>query len=380
MNRDTSAYIHFPWCLRKCPYCDFATRSTDPNAIPHEAYAARVERSLREANRQLDGRRLLSIFVGGGTPSLWEARQVGRVLRAVRGAFAEQVDDLEVTVECNPTSLNAEKAEALVSEGVTRFSLGVQSLSNRHLRYLGRLHDAEAARAALAAAQDTGARVSVDLMFGMPNQSTDELVNDLSELVERTVDHLSLYALTIEPGTQFGELHRKRRLQIAPEDDYANLYLAAEAYLVQQGFNHYEVSNYAREGAHSVHNQHYWEGGDYLGLGAGAVGCLTSRAGVAERRRNEPVGERWLAGNGQSECETLGPQEIIREGLMLGLRTSKGANLRSIGERAAQGVLAGRERNADRRIACGDLVHDGDNWRVPVDRWLRLDGIIADVF
>ena len=379
MNRDTSAYVHFPWCWRKCPYCDFATRAIDPASIPHQAYADAVVRQVESYETTLDGRRLVSVFFGGGTPSLWDPRQIGRVLVEIRRAFTSEVDALEVTVECNPSSLDSERVRIMRQEGVTRLSLGVQSLSDRHLRFLGRLHDANAALTALDVATRAELAVSTDIMFGMPGQTRTELIDDLTQVLERGVDHLSVYALTIEPGTRFGELHRKHRLAIAPDGDYAHLYLEAEAYLIEHGFDHYEVSNYAR-GAQSVHNGHYWQGGDYLGLGAGAVGCLTNSPGHAVRTRNAPGGEQWLGDGEIAEREVLGPQELIREGLMLGLRTSRGANLSEIEARAGTAVAIGRERSIKRGTRRGDLLANTDVWRVPSDRWLRLDGIVADLF
>ena len=380
MNRDTSVYVHFPWCLKKCPYCDFATRRIDAPAIPHAAYADGVLRQLEDLQPELDGRRLVSVFFGGGTPSLWQPDELGRALRGIRDAFANEAHDLEVTVECNPSSLDIHNANAFAAQGVGRLSVGVQSLSDKHLGFLGRLHDRAKALSALDVALRAVPRVSADLMFGMPQQSTENLRGDVAQLLDRGVTHVSAYALTVEPGTRFGELRRKGKLAIAPDDDYAAMYLAAEAALTESGFEHYEVSNYAIHGEESLHNAHYWRGGDYVGLGAGAVGCLTLEPGRALRFKNEPTGERWLEGAPPVESETLGPTELVREGLMLGLRTLEGMQPSTIEARAGRKVIEGREMAVADRSARGDLIREGNRWRVPRDRWLRLDGIVADLF
>lgn len=380
-DRLTSVYVHFPWCAKKCPYCDFATRATEPTAIPHERYADAILRELERRGGSLEGRRLASVFFGGGTPSLWDPDALGRVLAAIKGAFPTHAGSVEVTAECNPSSLDRARAAGLRKAGVDRLSIGVQSLVNDQLRYLGRLHDAEGARAALRAAAHEVDRVSADLIFGMPGQRPEQLAAELEQLVELGVEHLSAYALTIEPATLFGELHRRGRLRVASDDQYASLFLAAEATLDRHGFSHYEVSNYARPGAESVHNAHYWKGGDYLGLGAAAVGCLTTAPGQAYRFRNESDPARYLANPGQEEeRERLGPSELIREALMLGLRTRDGLHLERARARAGEDPLARRAAAVERRVAQGDLVHEPPLLRIPQDRWLSLDSIVLDLF
>ncbi len=376
MTRSTSVYVHFPWCLKKCPYCDFATRRTERSAVPHEPYADAVLRELEAWAPDLDGRPLESVFFGGGTPSLWEPKALGRVLRGVLSAFESRAPDVEITVECNPSSLDPARVEALRGEGVNRLSIGVQSLDDDHLRFLGRLHDSAGALRALEEAVGRVPRLSADLMFGMPGQTAARLTRAIDQLVERGVRHVSAYALTIEPGT----LHRKGRLPIAPEEAYAAMFVATEERFAAHGLHHYEVSNYAIPGEESRHNLHYWRGGDYLGLGAAAVGCLTRGTGEAERVRNEPEGERYLAGRGPCERETLGPPELLREALMLGLRTEEGVDVAQAERRAGRPLIEDRRPAVERRAARGDLVVTDTRWYVPRERWLHLDGIIADLF
>jgi len=377
----TSVYIHFPWCARKCPYCDFSTEPIRTAALPHEPYADAVLRELDARAADLQGRQLYSIFFGGGTPSLWDPSALKRTLEGITGAFDRTSKDLEVTVECNPNSLTRDKIARLREAGVGRVSVGVQSLRDTHLRFLGRLHDSQQAVAALEDAKAEMPRVSADLMFGMPGQTLDELGEDIARIADTGARHVSAYALTIEEKTMFGSLHRAGKLRVAPEEQYADLFEQVERCFDDLGWTHYEVSNYAAEGQESRHNLHYWRGGAYVGLGAAAVGCLDQGPGRAERWRNDSNPQRYLAGGTlEAEVEALGPQEIVREALMLGLRTVDGMNLTTTARRAGRDPKAGREREIDRAIYEGNLAQVGDWLRVPRDRWLKLDGIVRDLF
>ena len=373
----TSAYIHFPWCLKKCPYCDFASASTRRDQVAHAAYADAVLRELEP--HALGDRTLFSVFFGGGTPSLWDPAELGRVLAGVRAAFGAEREDLEITIECNPTSLDADKARALAAVGVNRLSVGVQSLDARHLRHLGRLHDAEGALRALRAAREGVARVSGDLMFGMPEQTPAEFTAEIEGVLACGVEHVSAYALTIEPDTQFGALHKKGKLPLATEDAYADTFVAARERFAAAGLGQYEVSNYALPGAESRHNQHYWRGGDYLGIGAGAVGTL-SDGPSARRTKNEAHPERYMQGAPPAFVEELSPEDRVREALMLGLRTAEGVDLAAVQERTGLDLREGRERALERRHASGDVTLDGRMLRVPQERWLGLDSVVADLF
>jgi putative oxygen-independent coproporphyrinogen III oxidase len=371
-----SVYLHFPWCLRKCPYCDFATSPLAKAEIPHETYADAV---LRELEMRAPRGQLYSIFFGGGTPSLWEPAQLGRVLQGVLGAFSARADDVEITVECNPSSLDEERAAQLRAVGVNRLSVGVQSLDDDELKFLGRLHDRALALRALKAAQRSFERVSADLMFALPSQPAERFYGYLDTLLELGLSHVSAYALTIEAATPFGAQARKGLLRPAPDESYAGMFEGVASKLEQAGFEHYEVSNYARPGESSRHNQHYWRGGDYLGLGAAAVGCMHGR-----RWRNHPDATRYMARAHAPEVEVFEEQldavAKIREALMLGLRTREGVDLRALGERVQSDPRAGRERALERRLARGDITLEGDILRVPQARWLMLDGIVADLF
>lgn len=378
---DTSVYVHFPWCLAKCPYCDFASASIRRVEVPHARYADAVLRELEARSALLPGRRLTSVFFGGGTPSLWDPAELGRVLSAIRAAFEEIAPDLEVSVECNPTSLDRARAAALREQGVGRLSVGMQSLDAGRLRFLGRLHDPAGALRALSDALAEMPRVSGDLMFGMPEQRPEDFVAEIEAVLETGVRHVSAYALTIEPDTQFGALHRKGKLPVASDEAYAETFLAAREAFARGGLAHYEVSNYAVPGEEARHNLHYWRGGDYLGLGAGAVGCLTSSEGTSRRYRNEPRPERYREAPGHEVFEErLTCDERIGEALMLGLRTARGVDLEALRARTGRDPREGRERGLARRLERGDVRLEAGRLLVPRDRWLLLDSIVADVF
>ena len=380
-----AVYVHFPWCLQRCPYCDFATEAINPTRIPHARYADAV---VRELGLRLDalppGARARTLFFGGGTPSLWEPADLGRVIAAV----ARRGDLAEITVECNPTSLDAERCARWKDVGVDRVSIGVQSLRDEHLRYLGRLHDAAGASRAVQTAVRAGAlRVSADVMFGLAEQSIEALTEDLGALLGEGVEHLSCYALTIESGTRFGELARKGRLPRLEDDRVATMYEAVERTCEGAGLGHYEVSNYARPGATSRHNEAYWRGEWYLGLGAGAVGCTaaTEDGRAGERWRNDADAEAYCAAleRGEfppGETEAIGPETRVQEGLMLGLRTALGVDLAGLAARTGVDPRVGREAAVARESARGNVVDEGARWTIPRSRWLLADDIVARLF
>jgi len=393
------AYVHFPWCLEKCPYCDFVSFKTTRSAIDHEGYAEAVIRELRARAAFFEGHTLRSLFFGGGTPSLWAPAALGRVVDALRDTFPV-ADDFEVTAECNPSSFDAEVVGGLSVAGVHRFSIGVQSLDGAQLKHLGRLHGIEGALASVQAAVQSGARVSADLIFGLPGQSPTEAAEHAGALVELGLDHLSAYALTIEPGTRFGELARRGRLPLATDDATCDAFLAVEAALAARGLAHYEVLNYARPGHESRHNLGYWRGAAYLGLGCAAVGCGRSRAPApvsAIRYRNETDPARYLAkthalrvgadpalDDGLSqELERLDAETLLRERIMLGLRLSEGLDLRAAAVAlglSPEAVWSGRRRTIEHLVRDGDLIVDGTTLVVAPDRRLRTDGLAARLF
>lgn len=380
-----SIYVHFPWCLAKCPYCDFVSYATERDGIDHARYARAIiaEAEIRAA--ELSVGRIQSVFFGGGTPSLWEPNELGRVLAHLRSSFVFD-GDVEVTVECNPTSLDENRARALRDVGVNRLSVGTQSLRAEQLRYLGRLHDPDGARRAVAAAIAAGVpRVSTDLIFGLPDQPPEDARAQAEELAATGLSHLSCYQLTIEPGTQFGERKKRGLLPLADEGMVAESFLAIDEALTARGLRHYEISNYAGPGEEARHNLGYWRGEEYVGLGCGAYGFART-AGGGVRWRNEILPDRYagraIAGEAPTmTTEPLDPEALLRERLMLGLRVAEGVDLgRARAELGIDPWTRERLRAVERLIARGRLARDGDWLRIPRDAWLFTDDTASRLF
>jgi oxygen-independent coproporphyrinogen-3 oxidase len=334
-------------------------------------------------------RRIGSIFFGGGTPSLWDPRELGRVLAAIR-ARLDCDDGMEVTVECNPTSLDLPKAQALHEQGVNRLSIGTQSLRADQLTYLGRLHDPNGARAALLAALASDIpRVSTDLIFGLPDQTPEDARSQAETLAALGLTHLSCYQLTIEPGTPFGELAKRGRLPRADDGVVAESFLAIDEALRGFGLAHYEISNYARPGEEARHNLGYWRGEEYLGLGCGAFGFVRDEStGTAVRYRNDATPERYVDATRTPESvlragtrEALDAETMLRERIMLGLRLSVGFDLALAGEDlGVVGWTEARQREARALEARGRLGRDGDRLFLPPAAWLWADDSAARLF
>jgi putative oxygen-independent coproporphyrinogen III oxidase len=387
-------YVHFPFCLKKCPYCDFVSFARAREQIDHRGYADAVLAELGRQRHVLEGRRLTTIFFGGGTPSLWDPEELGRVLHGILAAAGERADDVEVTAECNPTSLDEDRARAFKDQGVGRLSVGVQGLDAERLAFLGRLHDPDGGLAAVRAAIRAGVpRVSADLIYGVATgpeprgtMSPEDSAAEVRRVAETGVTHLSAYSLTIEPGTQFGELARRGRLPIAPDDAVADAFFAVEEALEALGFVHYEISNYARPGAEARHNLGYWRGVDYLGLGCAAFGTLSAAGGAAIRYRNMIDPARYVAAAlagvpVEAEREELDPETRLRERIMLGLRLLEGVDLDAAeAELGVSPWTPARRRAADRLVAKGRLEIEGSRLRVPRAARVWTDGVAVELF
>lgn len=399
-----SVYVHFPWCLAKCPYCDFVSYAAPREDIDHRGYADAVLREAEARRAQLGDRDLpvRSIFFGGGTPSLWEPRELGRVLARLKEIF-QVTRDAEVTVECNPTSLDEERARALLDVGVGRLSIGTQSLRAEQLRYLGRLHDPEGARKAIAGALRAGVpRVSTDLIFGLPEQTPEDARAQALALADTGIRHLSCYQLTIEPGTQFGERKKRGLLPLADDGQVADAFLAIDEALEARGLRHYEISNYAVEGDEARHNLAYWRGDEYIGLGVAAFGFVRTderHQGVGEpargvRYRNAIEPRKYVARTQETltgpigdedgltiYAEPLDAEAMLRERIMLGLRIRDGVDF-DLAERdlGIAPFTDERLRTVENLEARGRLTRRGSVLQVPRAAWLFTDDIASRLF
>ncbi|MFP4404617.1 radical SAM family heme chaperone HemW [Rhodosalinus sp.] len=321
-------YVHWPFCAAKCPYCDF--NSHVARHIDQRRWQAAFLSEIDRVGRLTQGRVLSSVFFGGGTPSLMDPELVDAILTRVRATWP-MANDAEITLEANPTSVEAGRFRGYAHAGVSRVSLGVQALNDADLARLGRLHTAADARRAFDIARDTFGRVSFDLIYGRQDQSLEAWRAELSEALAMAVDHLSLYQLTIEPGTAFGDRHARGGLKGLPDEDLAaGMYEETQDLCKAAGFSAYEVSNHARSGAEGRHNLVYWRYGDFAGIGPGAHGRLTLNG---SRQATEAVMEpaRWLAavedGKGVETATAIPPQDQAGEYLMMGLRVSEGIDL-----------------------------------------------------
>ncbi len=342
-------YIHWPFCLAKCPYCDFNSHVRD--TIPQARFAKALRAELAYDAARLGRRRLTSIFFGGGTPSLMAPETVAALIEDARTLF-DAAPDLEITLEANPTSVEARRLHQFRQAGVNRISLGVQALDDRALAFLGREHSATQARAALDTARSLFPRLTFDLIYARPEQTIAAWRQELATALQLADDHLSLYQLTIETGTRFEALYRKGAFTLPDNDTAAALYEATTELTQAHGMVAYEVSNYARPGSESQHNLTYWRYADYLGIGPGAHGRLSFGDTLQATRRHrapEPWAERVEStGTGQTSEENLTPHDRAQEMLLMGLRVREGIDLQRFHARTGmtldnavdQGVLA----------------------------------------
>jgi oxygen-independent coproporphyrinogen-3 oxidase len=368
-------YVHWPFCVSKCPYCDFNSHVRDQ--VDQAAWRDALLADLAHEAAMLPGRTLGSIFFGGGTPSLMPPATVAAILDAAarHWSFAP---DIEITLEANPSSVEAARFADLAAAGVNRASLGLQALDDDALRFLGRAHDVDEGLAALGVAQSVFARTSIDLIYARPGQPQAGWEAELARAIALGTEHLSLYQLTIEPGTRFATDAAKGRLTIPDADTAADLFETTRAITAAVGLPAYETSNHARAGAESRHNLTYWRYGDYAGIGPGAHG---RRDGLATIRRKKP--ENWLAavarnGHGIESEDALTPHERATEALVMGLRLAEGIDLPRVA--ALAGGTAPIDHDAVERLSRHGLIaRDGDHLRVTEAGAPVLEGILRDI-
>ncbi|KTT73481.1 coproporphyrinogen III oxidase [Sphingomonas endophytica] len=368
-------YIHWPFCVSKCPYCDFNShvRATVDEAAWQRALLA----DLAHEAALLPGRRLGSIFFGGGTPSLMPPATVAALIEAAVAAWPP-TDDVEITLEANPSSVEAARFADIAAAGVNRVSLGLQALDDEALHFLGRAHDVSEALGALDVAQARFARVSIDLIYARPGQPLAMWEAELARALSLGTEHLSLYQLTIEPGTRFATEAAAGRLTIPDGDAAADLFELTRDRTAAAGIPAYEISNHARAGEESRHNLAYWRYRDYVGIGPGAHG---RRHRLASFRRRKP--ENWLAavarnGHGIESEEPLAPTTRASEALLMGLRLAEGVDLAAIAADSGVPVPALVD---DAAIAAlpGLIARDGTRLRVTEAGMILLDAILPRV-
>ena len=318
-------YVHWPFCLAKCPYCDF--NSHFAASIDQRRWAAAYVQEIGRVAAETPGRVLRSVFFGGGTPSLMQPETVAAVLDAAKAGWTF-ANDIEITLEANPTSVEAGRFRGYAAAGVNRLSMGVQALNDADLRALGRMHSAAEARAAFDIARAIFPRISFDLIYARQNQSVRDWAAELRAAIGMAVDHLSLYQLTIEPGTAFGARHAAGKLRGLPDEDLAaDMWEVTQEVTAEAGLAGYEISNHAAPGSESRHNLIYWRQGDYAGIGPGAHGRLTLDGRRWATESPLAPGE-WLAavgrGSGESLREEIGSDDLRVERLMMGLRLTEG--------------------------------------------------------
>ncbi|MEZ5672925.1 MAG: radical SAM family heme chaperone HemW, partial [Thiotrichaceae bacterium] len=313
-NPPLSLYIHIPWCARKCPYCDFNSHAQSPQDIPQLTYLTALFADLERELPQIAAREIVSIFIGGGTPSLLAPEIIEQLLTGLRSRLNLR-DNLEITLEANPGSADSEKFQRFHQAGVNRLSLGIQSFDTKTLQQLGRIHDADAAQRAILLAQQAGFQhLNLDLMFGLPGQTWDSALRELEIACHFKPSHLSWYQLTIEPHTEF-----YRAPPLLPEDEEIwQMQQAGLEFLQVQQFENYEISAFAQVGQQCQHNLNYWQFGDYIGIGAGAHGKLTNiqTNGITRySKQSHPKAYLKTAHTTAvlATCNELQPNEIIGE-------------------------------------------------------------------
>jgi oxygen-independent coproporphyrinogen-3 oxidase len=372
-------YIHWPFCAAKCPYCDFNSHVRH-QPVDQERYAAAFAAEIATMRGRTGPRSVTSIFIGGGTPSLMKPETVGAVLDAVAANWTVP-DDIEVTLEANPSSVEAERFRGYRAAGVNRVSLGVQALDDRDLKFLGRLHNVDEALHAIGLARDIFPRLSFDLIYARPGQTPEAWEAELDRAIGYAADHLSLYQLTIEEGTPFFALHAARKFAVPDPEHAAELYALTQAVTAVRGLPAYEISNHARPGAESRHNLTYWRYGEYVGVGPGAHGRFvedgTRIVTIAERRPESWLGMVEQAGHGITGGESLTREEEADEFLLMGLRLAEGIDL------VRYEKLAGRPLSS-RRLALlqqeGLVTAIGNSrLRATPQGMIVLDALVADL-
>jgi len=368
-------YVHWPFCVSKCPYCDFNSHVRD--SIDQEQWREALLADLAHEARLLPGRTLTSIFFGGGTPSLMDPGTVESLIDAATGHW-RAAQDVEITLEANPNSVEAGRFADLATAGVNRLSLGLQSFDDQALRLLGRAHSAAEGFRALQTAQKNFRRVSFDLIYALPDDNEERWAATLAQALSLGTSHLSLYQLTIEPGTRFATMVAKGELQPLDPESGAALYELTAAMTSEAGMPAYEISNHARRGQESRHNLTYWRYGDYAGIGPGGHGRRHAMRTVRHRKPENFLSAVARLGHGIAEEAPLTREEAADEALVMGLRLREGVDAATIAERWGLESIVDWGR-VDRLAESGHLRRDGSRVTLTAAGRLVLDHILGEI-
>ena len=372
-NGGFGIYIHWPFCAAKCPYCDF--NSHVARTIDHAAWRDAYLEEIRKAAEQTPGRIVHTVFFGGGTPSLMEPWVVADIIDAIRKHWPT-ANDMEITLEANPGSVEAQRFADFRAGGVNRISMGIQALNDEDLRRLGRIHSADEARAAFDIARKTFDRISFDLIYGRQKQTLADWESELKQALTMAIDHLSLYQLTIEQGTAFGDRYNAGKLAGLPDEDRAaDMFTLTRDICADFGMPAYEVSNHARDGAQSRHNLIYWRYGDYVGIGPGAHGRLTLNGQrFATEAPTNP--KRWLEELRQLPNVALTGEDQANEFLLMGLRLTDGVDLARFEALSGRSVAPDTLKNLSE---LGLLDQRGQNISVTEQGVSVLNGVLREL-
>jgi oxygen-independent coproporphyrinogen-3 oxidase len=368
-------YVHWPFCVSKCPYCDF--NSHVRASIDQDSWREALLADLAHEARLLPGRTLTSIFFGGGTPSLMDPATAAAVIDSARELWPV-AGDIEITLEANPNSVEAARFADLAAAGVNRLSLGLQSFDDEALRFLGRAHSAREGLDALDIAQRHFERVSFDLIYALPGETEDEWAATLARALGLGTSHLSLYQLTIEPGTRFASMVQRREFEPLDADRAATLYELTDAMTSAAEMPAYEISNHARPGDESRHNLTYWRYGDYAGVGPGAHGRRLGMRTVRHRKPENFLSAMARNGHGIAEEAPLSPTEAADEALVMGLRLAEGIDAQAIANRFGLRAIVDWER-VGRLVASGHLMREHEVIAATSRGRLLLDSILGDI-
>ena len=371
-----SLYIHIPWCVRKCPYCDFNSHAVREEA-PESDYVDALLNDLEQELPHIWGRTVETIFIGGGTPSLFSAQAIDRLLSGIRARLPLK-PDLEITLEANPGTVEQSKFEGFRAAGINRLSIGIQSFDNQQLQTLGRIHSSEEAHKAIDCAQRAGFdNLNIDLMFGLPGQSLDEALSDLQTAINKQPSHISWYQLTIEPNTLF----HSQPPELPDHDTKTDMSSQGKSLLEKHGYTQYEVSAYSQAGKQCRHNLNYWRFADYVGIGAGAHGKITDAAKQRITRTHKPKQPRDYLNFAGSPVATenltvLQPEEAVFEFALNHFRLHEGFNISefTISTGLPYTAIADHIESA---ISHGLLTMDNHQIKHTEQGWLFLDDLIA---